>query len=111
MTCRMTTSAHDELIALRTAFIAWVRALIARHPAQAQNERHYLHLAATAQLGELRQRVQTKGMATAFEIGTRVLLWRPDWTPTESATVWHPSYDCEIGVHKWAVRDVAAGAV
>ena len=106
----MTTTMHAELVALREAFLASVRALIARHPAQAANERHYLHLAATAQLGEIRQRIQSKGMATALEVGTRVLLWRPDWTPTESATVWHPSYDAQVGIHKWNVRDVA-GAV
>lgn len=96
-----------ELVTLRAAFIAHVRALIAEHPAQAQNEAHYLRQAATARLGRMRQAVSTKGAFSVFHAGELVLVWPAAWAMAHDATVYHPRNTCQTQVQTYAVEVVA----
>lgn len=95
---------NETLITLRTQYIAQIRALIARHPAQAANESFYMHHAATAQLGTMRRDVATKGNFSTFIKGETVLVWPAAWAMASDAEVWHPRNDCCTVVGKYAVE-------
>lgn len=103
----MSNSHKDKLVALREAFLAHVRALIAQYPAQATNEAYYLHRAAIAQLGSMRRAVATKGNFSTYAIGDEVLVWPPAWAMASDAEVWHPRNSCCTVVDKHAVQVVS----
>src|SRR6185503_14157844 len=102
-----TESMAPELITLREAFLAHVRALIAEHPAQAQNERYYLRQAATARLGRMRSAVSTKGNFSTYNVGELVLVWVPEWSMSQDATIFHPRNTWQTQVQKYAVEVVS----
>lgn len=101
-----TETLAPELVTLRTAYLARVRELIATYPAQAANEMYYLGRVATARLGRIKQTVSPKG-SPALERGELVLVWMPEWSLSDSATVWGASSSSDIGCHKWSVEVVA----
>ncbi len=96
----------DQLITLRAAYIARIRELIARHPAQAANEAYYLSRVTSASLGRVKQRIAPKG-SPALEVGEIVLVWRPSWSLSDSATVWTPACSCDVGCQSWSVEVVS----
>lgn len=99
---------HPELINLREQYLKQIRKLIATYPAQAQNERYYLHKVATAQLGRMREGARTKGDHSVFERFDLVLVWPPEWSMATTSTVWHPRNDCPTVVDKYRVEVVGA---
>ncbi len=102
----MTNTLPETLIALRTAYIASINELIARHPIQEQNRAYYMSLVVSSRLGRVKQPIAPKG-SPALNTGELVLVWRPDWTPSDSATVWGTSSSSTIGCQKWSVEVVA----
>jgi hypothetical protein len=101
------TPMHPGLITLREQYLSHVRALIAEHPAQEQNRAYFERRVATSRLGRMRSNVRTKGSLSVMATGDLVLLWRPDWTLSHSATVWHPRNACDTGIQSYDVENVA----
>lgn len=99
-----TETLAPELVTLREAYIAQVRALIAKYPAQAANEGYLLHQAATAQLAVMRSEVRTKGDFSVLLKGELVLAWPPGWALATSITVWHPRNPCQTSVTRYAAE-------
>ncbi len=102
----MTNTLPETLVTLRAAYIASINELIARHPAQEPNRMYYMGQVATSRLGRVKQTIAPKG-SPALNTGELVLVWVPDWSLSDSSTVWGTSSSSIIGCHKWSVEVVA----
>lgn len=54
----------------------------------------------------VKQRIAPKG-SPALEVGALVLVWIPNWSMSQDATVWNPGCSSEIGCMKYAVEVIS----
>lgn len=82
-----------DLDRLRAAYWEHIQALVAKYPAQEQNLPHYRSLHASARLGVMTRKIESKGALSTYARGDVVLVWGHDGDPhmrDDARTVWHP---------------------